>query len=72
MYSTDSEWDRAEAWELGAARPDVAWVLTDRDVWHANPWYRGSPVPHPEDHDPAEDAGTTPPVDLIEVDYPDW
>lgn len=82
-YSTDSEWDRAEAWELGADSPNRAWVLTDRDVWHANPFYKGPPVPHPEDYDgheaecladldPAEDAGTTPPVDLIEVTYPDW
>lgn len=71
-YSTDSEWDRAEAWELGADNPTRAWVLTDRDVWHPNPFYKGPPVPHPEDYDPAEDAGTTPPVDLIEVTYPDW
>jgi len=48
-YSTDSEWDRAEAYEIGAANPDVAWVCTDRDVWHANPFYEGPAVPHPED-----------------------
>ena len=48
-YATDAEWDRAEAAELGAADPDVAWVLTDRDVWHANPSYVGPPVPHPEE-----------------------
>mgnify|MGYP001553102981 FL=1 len=47
--ATDSDWDRAEARELGAADPDQAWVLTDRDVWHANPFYQGPPVPHPED-----------------------
>jgi hypothetical protein len=48
-YSTDTEWDNAEAFELGAARPDLAWISTDRDVWHANPFYKGPPQPHPED-----------------------
>lgn len=52
VYATDSDWDRAAASELGAANPDRAWVLTDRDVWHANPYYQGPPVRHPEeDHD---------------------
>lgn len=54
-YTSNTEWDRAEAWELGAARPDVAWVLTDRDVWHANPFYKGVPVPHPESLEWGED-----------------
>ena len=48
-YSSDTEWDIAEAYELGAANPDRAWVLTDRDVWHKNPFYHGPYVPHPED-----------------------
>ena len=48
-HSTPAEWDRAEAHDMGAAEPDVAWVLTDRDVWHANPYYEGPEVPHPED-----------------------
>lgn len=48
-YSTDSEWDNADAAEQGAARPDVAWIVTNRDVIHANPFYQGSPVPHPYD-----------------------
>lgn len=48
-YSTDAEWDRAEARELGAQRPDCAWICTDRDVWHKNPYYTGPAVPHPED-----------------------
>jgi len=50
-YSTDAEWDRAEAHDLGASNPERAWVLTDRDVWHANPYYHGPKVPHPEDDD---------------------
>jgi len=49
--STEAEWDAAEARELGANRPDLAWVLTDRDVWHANPFYEGPPQPHPEEYD---------------------
>ena len=41
--------DREEAWVLGQMDPDRAWVLTDRDVWHRNPFYQGPPVGHPED-----------------------
>ena len=48
--ATNSDWDRAEAFEVGASRPDLAWIVTDRDVWHANPFYTGPPVPHPEYH----------------------
>ena len=48
-YSTDAEWDAAEARELGAMDPGSAWILTDRDVWHRNPYYTGPAVPHPED-----------------------
>jgi hypothetical protein len=39
---------RAEAEELGSRRVAQAWVLTDRDVWMRNPYYRGPAVPHPE------------------------
>jgi hypothetical protein len=48
-YASDAEWDRAEALELGAANPDRAWINTDRDVWHRNPFYTGPEVKHPED-----------------------
>jgi hypothetical protein len=47
--STEAEWDHAEAREIGAAHPQRAWVSTDRDVWHSNPFYKGSEMPHPED-----------------------
>ena len=47
-YSTDAEWDRAEALQLGEMYPERAWVCTDRDVIHANPFYKGPPVPHPD------------------------
>ena len=48
-YTSDSEWDRAAACDLGADRPHLAWICTDRDVWHQNPYYTGPAVPHPED-----------------------
>jgi hypothetical protein len=48
-YSSEAEWDSAAALELGAKSPQRAWVLTDRDVWYANPFYKGPPVRHPED-----------------------
>tara|TARA_Y100001963_G_scaffold24000_1_gene32061 strand:+ start:25 stop:300 length:276 start_codon:yes stop_codon:yes gene_type:complete len=50
-YATETDLDRMDAEERGAARPDVAWVCTDRDVWHANPHYKGEPVPHPLDEE---------------------
>lgn len=49
-YSSEAEWDRADAMQRGAERPDLAWIGTDRDVWHKNPFYQGPPVPHPEDY----------------------
>ena len=50
-YASDSDWDRAEAYELGALDRDSAWILTDRDIWHKNPFYKGPPQPHPESYD---------------------
>lgn len=47
--ATDADWDRLEARELGADRPDQQWILTDRDVWHRNPFYTGPDQGHPED-----------------------
>lgn len=47
-YPTDTDLDNAEAHELGAGSPESAWVLTDRDVWHSNPYYTGPAVQHPE------------------------
>lgn len=48
-YASDAEWDRAEAWELGSQNPEQAWIATDQDVWHPNPFYKGPPVPPPEE-----------------------
>lgn len=36
------------AHNVGSERPQTAWILTDYDTWVANPFYTGSPVPHPE------------------------
>ena len=41
--------DREYATELGAERPECAWIWSDRDVCYANPYYKGPPVPYPED-----------------------
>ena len=48
-YATTAEADREYADNVGAANPEQAWVLSDRDVWYANPAYHGPAVPHPED-----------------------
>jgi len=47
-YSTESEWDQADAYQRGEENPEAAWVLTDRDNWYPNPFYRGPAMPHPE------------------------
>ena len=47
-YATDSDWDQADALQSGSEREDQCWVLTDRDVWHRNPFFTGTPTPHPE------------------------
>jgi hypothetical protein len=46
---TQSDHDRHEAMVFSEMKPDQAWILTDRDVWHRNPYYTGPAVPHPED-----------------------
>jgi len=48
--ASEGEWDQAAAYEIGGQNTKSAWVLTDRDVWHANPFYQGEPQPHPEDY----------------------
>ena len=49
FYTSEEEWDRDEAMHSGLRNPESAWIHTDRDVWHANPYYKGLPVPHPEE-----------------------
>ncbi|AZV40700.1 hypothetical protein [Komagataeibacter xylinus] len=60
MSEYESMADRDEALALSRAAPHHAWVLTDRDVWHRNPFYHGPEMPHPEDdgaHDFIADHG---------------
>jgi hypothetical protein len=40
---------REFARNTGSDRPEVAWILTDYDVFVPNPHYVGPRVPHPED-----------------------
>lgn len=51
------EWDQFEARDTGQARPEQPWILSDRDVWHKNPFYTGPSVPHPE-LDPQEERAS--------------
>lgn len=51
QYASDAEFDQAGAHEIGAAHPDRAWILSDRDCWYPNPYYKGPPVRHPEEDD---------------------
>ncbi len=46
---------REYALNVGADRPDSAWICTPFDVWMPNPYYTGAPQPHPEDGPRRED-----------------
>ena len=37
------------ALNVGRENLDRAWILSDYDSWERNPFYRGTPQPHPED-----------------------
>lgn len=52
--ATEAQADAEYARNIGYDRPEQAWILSDRDVWYPNPFYKGIPQPHPEDH-PYED-----------------
>lgn len=41
--------DREYVENVGRDNRNLAWILSDRDVWYANPFYTGPAVPHPED-----------------------
>ena len=42
---------REWAWNVGAERPEAAWLCSNYDTWEKNPHYKGEPMPHPEDYD---------------------
>jgi hypothetical protein len=50
-HSTDAEIDQDEATWDGYKFKDRAWLLSPRDVWYKNPYYKGKPIPHPEHWD---------------------
>jgi len=41
---------------VGAERPQAAWILSDRDCWYPNPFYKGPAQRHPEDYDFEDDT----------------
>ena len=41
--------DQEYAHNAGMDHPERAWILSNRDVWYRNPFYRGPAVPHPDD-----------------------
>lgn len=47
-YATIAQADAEYATNVGAQRRDVCWILSDRDVWYRNPYYKGPAEPHPE------------------------
>jgi hypothetical protein len=60
--ATVAEADLEYATNVGADHPERAWILSDRDVWYANPAYAGPPVPHPELADLMADAAEYGPI----------
>ena len=60
--ATQAEADREFVANVAFERRDQAWILSDRDVWYANPCYRGPKVPHPESLEAefGEDSYTVP------------
>ncbi len=47
-------WDEAVSqWAsvYGYEHQDQAWLLSDYDTWHRNPYYTGPEIPHPEYYD---------------------
>ena len=59
--ATDADWDRLDAQQRSEENPDKEYVLTDRDVWHRNPFYTGAPGPHPDDYEQETDDANEPP-----------
>ena len=49
LFATEQEADAEYARNVGIARPDCEWILSDRDCWYRNPAYTGPAGRHPED-----------------------
>lgn len=54
--STDAEVDREDARLIGERRPEQDWILSDRDVWYPNPYFKGVRGPHPEEGNNEDDG----------------
>lgn len=50
-----SEAVRDWVWNVGRNCPDSAWLLSNYDTWHANPFYIGPKEPHPESYEYSDD-----------------
>lgn len=50
-FQTMAEADLMNAHHAGSKKLEQCWILSDRDVWYRNPFYRGSAQPHPEDYE---------------------
>jgi len=70
---------REWVWAYGSERPEQAWILSNYDTWHKNPFYQGPEQRHPEDYgfDDDEDECphdyTCPPIvwtDAVDEDIP--
>ena len=48
-YATEYQADLEYARNAGYDHQESAWILSDRDVWYANPFYQGPAQRHPED-----------------------
>ena len=49
QIATPQDACREYAFNYGADNPEQPWILTDYDVWVANPHFVGDRGPHPED-----------------------
>lgn len=58
MLATPADAMREYAWNVGGEERFInrAWILTDYDVWVANPHYRGPKQPHPDSYEAEVDA----------------
>ncbi len=66
--ATQTDACREYAANVGALRPDQAWILTDYDTWEPNPYYTGPPARHPEDDTPGPPCQPAPPSPPIDWD----
>ena len=51
LFPTAREIDYHDAVSIGEQHRDQEWILSDRDVFHKNPFYTGPRTPHPEELD---------------------